>query len=86
MNVLAAIRLVVTASHEQNKEELVNDAMLLFGLYMSYKTGSFDFQKFAHSDRLKPAIQAAANVLDAISDMADDPAQLENLTDLIASL
>lgn len=86
MNVVAALRLIVAASDVSNKEELFNDSLVLYDLYSQVKGGKFDLHRFAQSDRLKPTIQAAANVLDAISDLADNPTHLDNIIDLLTSL
>jgi hypothetical protein len=86
VNIIAAMRLANAASKHEGAAYLLSDAATLYSIYSQAKSGTFDLHQFANSDELKPTIEAAANLLDIASDLANDPNQLKNIIDLLTSL
>jgi len=82
IDILAGFSLAGAAVHSENPAQLLSDVETLYHLYASSKTGKLDY----HTIDLKTVIQSATRVLNVANTLVEDPAQLKNITELLASL
>jgi hypothetical protein len=86
IDIAAALSLAIAASKAESTGQLFADAQTLYSVYAQAKAGTLNIQKLADAGQLKPTIQAAARVLSVANGLVEDPAQLKNITELLASL
>jgi hypothetical protein len=82
IDILAGFSLAGAAATKESPIQLIADAELLYGLYVKSKAGTLNI----HTIDLKPTIAAAARLTAVANALSEDPAQLKNITELLASL
>lgn len=86
IDIVAGFSLAGAALAKENPIQLLSDAETIYGLYFKAKQGKLDFNALAASGELKTTIQAAARLTAVANALSEDPAQLKNITELLASL
>ena len=81
IDILAGFSLARAASSKESPIQLIADAELLYGLYAKHQN-----IKTLPPDELKLFLAATARVAVVANELAQDPAQLKNITELLASL
>ena len=82
IDVLAGFSLAGAAVHLENPGQLLSDVETLYHIYSTAKAGKLD----VHSLDMRATVQAAARVLNVANSLVNDPAQLKNITELLASI
>ena len=85
-DLLAALSLAGAAARTENPAQLFADAEKLYGVYNEAKQGKLDIHALANSGELKAVVQAAARIFTVAGALLDDPAQSENIAELLASI
>lgn len=86
IDILAGFSLAAAAAHTESPVQLISDAEVIYGLYAKNKLGKLDIHELANSGDLKTTIEAAARLLAVANKLADDPAQLKNIAELLTSI
>lgn len=86
IDIVAAFSLAAAAGKMENPPQLFADAELLFRFYGASKAAPPDFVRLAETGELKKLVQAAARVTAVANSLVDDPAQMQNIVALLASI